>query len=316
VSSRSPDGGVLCALVTPFGTDGAVDERALGALIEFQIERGSQGLFVLGTLGEGLLCTPEERMRVAELCRERVAGRVPLVLHCGAADTGTAARLVEHAAGAGVGAVAAIPPLFFPYDERALYDHFARLVDAGGGSGLEHYVYDNPERVGFALGVPLVTRLVDELEPIVGVKDTGDSLGKMTQYLAHGANAGARAGATPPRVFTGNNLLILPALVMGAQGGVSALANAAPELFRALHDRFARGQLDDARRLQLLIARLHATLAGVPYIAGVKHLVTLRGLPGGRSRAPLPELTSEQAQAVERRLAAEDDLREWLKPVG
>jgi dihydrodipicolinate synthase/N-acetylneuraminate lyase len=307
VSSRSPDGGVLCALVTPFGADGAVDERALGALIEFQIERGTDGLFVLGTLGEGLLCTPEERMRLAAVCCERVAGRVPLVVHCGATDTGTAARLVAHAAGAGVGAVAAIPPLFFPYDEQALYDHFARLVDAGG-SELEHYVYDNPERVGFALGVPLVTRLVDSLEPVVGVKDTGDSLAKITQYLA--------GGASSPRVLTGNNLLILPALMMGARGGVSALANAAPELFRALHDRFVSGQLDEARRLQLLVARLHATLAGVPYIAGVKHLLALRGLPGGVPRAPLPGLAAEQASLIGERLAAEDELREWLEPVG
>jgi dihydrodipicolinate synthase/N-acetylneuraminate lyase len=311
VSSRSPEGGVLCALVTPFRADGAPDEDALGALIEFQIERGSQGLFVLGTLGEGLLCTPAERMRLADVCVERVAGRVPLVLHCGATDTGTAAELVAHAAGVGVRAVAATPPLFFPYGEEGLFDHYARLVEAGG-SGLEHFVYDNPERVGFALGVPLVTRLVEELEPVVGIKDTGDSLAKITQYLAHGAGA---PEAAAPRVFTGNNLLVLPALVMGARGGVSALANGVPELFRALHDRFVEGRLEEARRLQLLIARLHGALAGVPYIAAVKHLVSLRGLPGGHPRAPLPALTTEQAWTVSRRLAAEEELQEWLEPV-
>lgn len=306
MNSRPLEAGIVCALVTPFRANGTLDPAALGELIDFQIARGVHGLFVLGTTGEGLLCSPNERKRLAAYCSERVAGRVPLVVHCGATDTRTAADLVHHAARVGVRTVAATPPFFFPYPEQALYDHFARLVEAG--PGLEHYIYDNPERVGFEVGVALVTRLLQQLEPIVGVKDTGDSLGKITKYLAGGSAA--------PRVFTGNNLIILGSLVMGGQGGVSALANATPELFTALYDAFCSDRLDDARRLQLVIARLHASLAGVPYVAGVKHLVSLRGLPGGHPRAPLPGLTEAQADAVEARLTADAELQDWLEHVG
>ena len=302
---RRLEGGIVCALVTPFRATGAIDLVALAELVEFQIERGVQGLFLLGTTGEGMLCSGLERKRLATYCNDRVRGRVPLVVHCGATDTRSAVDLVRHSATAGVRIVAATAPLFFPYPEQALYDHFARLVEAG--PDLEHYLYDNPERVGSAIGVPLVCRLVDGFDQIVGVKDTGDSLARITEYLAR--------DPAVPRVFTGNNLIILGSLVMGASGGVSALANSTPELFLALHEAYRDGQIEEARRLQLLVARLNGTLAGVPYIPGVKHLVSLRGLPGGYPRAPLPRLTSEQQRLIERRLRADPELTEWFERV-
>lgn len=299
------ESGIVCALVTPFRPDGSPDVGALGTLIDFQMERGVHALFVLGTTGEGVLCSPSERKELAEFCLERVAGRVAVVVHCGAVDTGTAVDLVRHAASVGATAVAATAPFFFAYPEAALYEHFARLAYAA--PDLDHYVYDNPERVGFAVGVPLVKRLVKEIEPIVGVKDTGDSLGKVTQYLT--------LGSASPRVFVGNNVIGLGALVMGARGVVSATSNAAPELFVAMHKAFSDGRLEDARRLQLIIAQLQAAVTGLPYIGAVKHLVTRRGLSGGCVRSPLPGLTGEQARLLDERLAANAELQEWLKPV-
>jgi len=298
-------GGIVCAVVTPFTTAGAPDVDALTTLIDFQIECGVDGIFVLGTTGEGLLCSVSERQRLTERCLQRAADRVPVVVHCGATDTGTAVELVRHAAVAGATSVAATAPIFFAYPEAAIYEHFARL--AAAAPDVEHYVYDNPERVGFSVGVPLVTRIVERLAPFVGVKDTGDSLGKITEYFVRG-DAG-------PQVYTGNNVIILPALLMGARGGVSALANAVPELFVALHRAFRNGRLDVARELQLTVARLQAAIAGVPYVAAVKHLVTRRGLPGGAPRSPLPDLTTEQARSIDDRLAAEPVLEPWLEPV-
>lgn len=306
-TSNAPrlESGIVCPLVTPFRADGSPDCDALGTLIDFQVERGIHGLFVLGTMGEGILCSTRERKELTEYCLERAAGRVPVVVHCGAVDTGTAVDLVRHAASIGAANVAATAPFFFAYPEAALYEHFARLAEAG--SDLDHYIYDNPERVGSSVGVSLVMRLVAEIEPIVGVKDTGDSLGKITQYLSHGPSS--------PKVFVGNNVIVLGALVMGARGAVSALSNAAPELFAGLYEAFCAGRLEDARHLQLVVARLMATISGLPYVAAVKHLVSLRGLPGGRTRAPLPDLTADQARSIDERIAATAELEHWLEPI-
>ncbi len=97
---------------------------------------------------------------------------------------------------------------------------------------------------------------------------------------------------------------------------MSAIASAVPELVTAVYERWAEGKLQEALRLQRLLVRLHGCIAGAPYLAAIKHLARRRGLPAGGMRAPQPGLTGEQAAEVERRLAAEDELRPWLEPVG
>lgn len=297
-------GGIVSALLTPFGRDGSVDGAALDALVDFQVERGVDGLFALGTSGEGLLLSPTERGELVERVLARVDGRVPVAIHCGAADTATAVELVSAAAAAGARTVAAIPPLFFDYTDRGVYEHYVRLAEAA--PGVDHYLYDNPARVGYGIGTDLVCKLVAEVECIRGVKDTGDSLGRITTYLATSNGI---------RVFTGNNVIILGALVMGAAGAVSTTANAVPELFGALYAAYRDGDLGKARELQLTAARLQHLLVGLPYVAAAKHLLAVRGLPGGRTRSPLPELTVQQRTALDQRLRGDLMLTPWLAPV-
>lgn len=298
-------GGIVTALVTPLDARGDVDTTALDALVDFQVDRGADGLFVLGTSGEGLLLSPAERGKVTEQVLARAGDRIAVAVHCGAADTDTAAQLVSAAADAGARTVAAIPPLFFNYTERAVHDHFARLADAA--PGIDHYLYDNPARVGYSIGTDLARRLTDEVSCIRGVKDTGDSLGRITTYLATSEQM---------RVFTGNNVIVLGALVMGAAGAVSTTANAVPELFAELYATYQRGNLDKARDLQLTAARLQQALAGLPYIAAAKHLLAVRKLPGGHTHPPLPDLTAEQRTTLDQRLASDPTLHPWLTPVG
>jgi dihydrodipicolinate synthase/N-acetylneuraminate lyase len=294
--------GIVCALVTPFRKDGAVDEPALRELIDFQAERGVDALFVLGTTGEGVLLEAAERRRATEVAADHLRGRLPLVVHCGAADTLTAAALARHAEEAGAVASAAVVPFFFHYTDAELYRHFAAIAEAAPRIG--HYLYENPERVGYSAGVGLVARLVDEVPGILGVKDTGDSIGKLGRYLA--------SPGTPIQVYTGSNLTVLPALMMGARGAVSALANAAPELLVEINRAWREGDLPRARRLQLALTRLQACLDGLPYIAAIKHLVERRGPGPGQSRPPQALLDAGQRATLDRRLAADEELGAWL----
>lgn len=303
--TRNPPRGVVSALLTPFGSDGQVDTGALAELIDFEITAGVDGLFVLGTSGEGLLLPAAERMAFTEAALEIVASRVPLVVHCGAVDTETAVTLARHAATCGVAAIAALPPLFFPYNDESQLIHFSRIAEAAPEA--DHYVYDNPDRTGYALGPDLVMRLIREIPGLRGLKDTGDSLARVTTYLAR---------PEPPVVYTGNNVLLLGALVMGAAGAVSTLANAAPELFSAIVTAYDEGRLEDARDLQLVVARLQTALSRMPYFAAAKHLVTRRGLPGGTTRSPIPALTPADRAALDSRIDADPALSRWLPPVG
>jgi 4-hydroxy-tetrahydrodipicolinate synthase len=298
--------GIICALATPFNKDETVDVGAMRRLLDFQIEKGMHGLFPLGTTGEGLLMNPEERMALAEAVVEHVGERAPVLVHCGAADTKTAAELTRHAAGLGVAGVATVAPYYFAYGPEELFRHFVTVAEASPGTA--NYLYENPERVGYSLGVSLVTRLVKEVPNIRGIKDTGDSIGRLQAYLAQ--------PGTPPEIYTGNNMTILPALAIGARGAVSALANAVPELVVRLYRSFVEGSQEEARTLQRSLARVHGALGGLSYVGAVKHLMERRGLPAGGTRGPQPAMTSEQAKLIDSRLEAWPELEPWFQPAG
>jgi 4-hydroxy-tetrahydrodipicolinate synthase len=294
--------GVICALVTPFGADGEVDPDAIHQLIDFHCAHGTDGLFVLGTSGEGLLLAPEERMAVTERVLKFAAGRLPVVVHCGAVDTRSAARLAEHAERHEADAIAATGPLFFAYQEPEIVEHFRRIADAAPATDL--FIYENPARVGYSLGTAVINQLVSDVESIVGVKDTGASVARLSSYRSTGKDM---------VVFTGDNTMLLAALVTGAAGLVSTTSNVAPELFAGIVSAFAAGDLATARERQLVATRLQAAVSGLPYVAAVECLMRMRGLPAGAGRRePMRHLTADQEATL--RVWVEDDpaLSDWL----
>jgi 4-hydroxy-tetrahydrodipicolinate synthase len=297
--------GIVCAAVTPFAEDGSVDQAAAKDLFDFLVEKGVHSLFVLGTTGDGPILPPDERRSIAEFALEHVSGRVPVVVHTGAADTKTTAELARHAEQSGAAAAATVAPFYFAYGPEALYRHFRTVAEAA--SGIEHYLYDNPERIGYSIGPSTVGRLVTEVPNIVGIKDTGDSIGRLTEYLAH-------PGETP-HIYTGNNLIIFPALSIGARGAVSALANAVPELVVAIYDAWSEGRTDECLDLQLTLTRFNTCLKGMPYAGGIKHILERRGLSGGGGRAPQSRVSPEEAAEIDRRLSSLEELEPWIEPV-
>lgn len=275
---RGLEGGIVSSLTTPFQGDQRIDYGAFEELIEFQISSGVHGLFVLGTAGEGLLLGADERRAAAEFVLDKAGGRIPVAIHCGALDTHTTSSLAFHAADAGADAVAVVSPFYFTYDTNALRKHFTEVARA---CSVPFYLYDNPERVGYSLDFEMVHELVRDVENIRGVKDTGDSVARVTRY--------GTFKDPPVEVYTGNNLIVLPSLLMGATGSVSALASAFPELFVTLYELWKKGDVDEATGVQLTVARLQAVLDGGPYVGGIKYLMRRRGLPSGGMRAPLPD---------------------------
>lgn len=304
-SPRGLTGGIVCSLVTPFRADESVDLEAFGRLIDLQIAAGVHGLFVLGTAGEGMLLEADERREAAAFAIEQARGRVPVAVHIGAADTRTTAALAEHAAGAGADAVAVVCPYYFAYGRAALSGHFTTVARAA--RSVPVYLYDNPERVGYSLDFDLVHELVRDVDNIRGVKDTGDSVGRVTRY--------ATFSDPTIEVYTGNNMTVLPALVMGARGSVSAMASAFPELFVSIYELYTKGDIAAAMDAQLQAAKLQSVLDGLPYVGGIKYLAHRRGLPSGGMRAPLPDAGAVAGTIDERLERLGDAIARWIEPV-
>jgi 4-hydroxy-tetrahydrodipicolinate synthase len=213
--------GVLCPIATPLD-GGEVDEDALSSLTEFILENGVDGLFPCGTTGEFASLAPEERSRVIDTVSE-VAGDAPVI--AGAAGTSVPETLerIEEAKAAGADAAAIVGPYFHtangPGGTRNFFEEIATET------ALPLYLYNIPMYVGNEISAETVGALA-AYDSVHGMKDTSGDLSYFLSVDRH----------TPEEfvLFQGFDTLLVPALRMGSNGGVHALANVIPEAFSEL----------------------------------------------------------------------------------
>src|ERR671910_778048 len=138
--------GVLLPVITPYDEKIRVDEQMMRQLVDFHITAGVQGLFVLGSTGQGPAMTLEERKETADIALDQAKGRVPVVIHVGTADTGSAVALAEHAAEHRADAVAIVPPYY--YSDHTEYEIIAHYKAVHKAVSLPLFIYENPKYSG------------------------------------------------------------------------------------------------------------------------------------------------------------------------
>jgi N-acetylneuraminate lyase len=272
----APLRGALAASVTPLaGAGGDVDEDAFGPLVDFLARAGLDGILALGTAGEGILLTVEERRRAADQFLQAASGRLQVAVHCGAQTTADTVSLAAHAAEIGADAVVVIGPPYFKLDERAQYAHF--LAAATACAPLPFYVYEFASTTGYAVSPAVIERLRDEASNLAGLKVSDTPFAAFRHYLLPGLD-----------VFVGPEALIADGLRDGAVGAVSALASALPsEVVDVVRDPTA----DGAARL----GELRAFVERFPRQPALKRLLALQGVPVREAvRRPLRGLTDEE----------------------
>ena len=275
--------GIFPALVTPMSDDGAtVNYTALRQLVEMLIRNGIHGLFVCGGSGEGVLLTPDERRQILETVLDQAAGRVHIVAHVGSIVTAQAEELARHAATLPVDAVAAIPPFYFKVDQTALREHYALIGAAAGDKPL--WVYNIPSATGVEIDTPVMTDLLT-VPTVSGIKYTSPNLADMSQ-IAH-----LRDDIT---VLSGQDQVCVAALSMGAHGAIGSTYNILPTTFARLYDAAQRGDWATAQAIQQDANRVIAALLTAPLIAGMKVLLSERGIDCGGPRRPQRPLSEEE----------------------
>ncbi|MGH9819974.1 MAG: dihydrodipicolinate synthase family protein, partial [Pyrinomonadaceae bacterium] len=133
MASNKPFEGILMPMPLAFKNDGSVDSGTTDAIIDFYLAAGVHGFFPLGTHGQGMVLEIDERKKVAEQIVKRVAGRVPIVLHIGTANTYSSIDLAKHAAGLGVDAIGVVPPYYYPHDDYEVYAHYKAIAKSVPG---------------------------------------------------------------------------------------------------------------------------------------------------------------------------------------
>lgn len=265
--------GALAASVTPLAGSGSrVDEEAFGPLVDFYVEAGLDGVLALGTAGEGILLSTEERRLVADAFLQAADRRLQVAVHCGAQTTAQTVELAAHAAEVGADAVVVIGPPYFSLDEQAQYAHF--LAAAMACAPLPFYIYEFAATAGYAIAPAVIERLRDEVDNLAGLKVSDTPFDAFRKYLLPGLD-----------VFVGPEALIHDGMTNGAVGAVSALASALPgEVAAVVREPTAEG----AARL----GELRASVERFPRQAALKRLLEKQGVPLREDvRAPLRGLT-------------------------
>jgi dihydrodipicolinate synthase/N-acetylneuraminate lyase len=270
--------GAIAAAVTPLASGGGdLDEAAVGPLVRFLADGGIDGALVCGTTGEGILLSPPERVRVAERFVEARPDGFQVAIHAGAQSTADTVALATHAKEIGADAVAVIAPPYFPLDEPALLEHLRAAAEACGP--LPFYVYEFAGRSGYAIPVAVIERLRETSPNLAGLKVSDTPWSAIEPYALEGLD-----------LFVGSEPLVLEALEHGADGAVSGLATAFPEIVAALvHDRDATAGEH--------VSTLRTLLGPIPFHAALKEILVARGVPIRPDvRPPLRPLTPQERE--------------------
>lgn len=274
--------GTLAAAVTPLRAD-AFDGEAADALMDLYAGAGLDGILALGTTGEGVLFAPHERQAIAERFVAAAAGRLAVIVHCGAQSTRETVGLAAHAAEAGADGVAVIGPPYFALDDRSLLAHFSAAAAACAPAPF--YLYEFAARSGYAVPLPVIAELREAAPNFRGLKVSDARWEDFSGYLVEGLD-----------VFVGPESLIARGLEAGAVGAVSGLAAGFPELVAAL-------VRDPSTEAAERVAAVRDAVQRLPFQSALKHVLARRGVPiDAAVRAPLRSLDEAEGAALDREL--------------
>ncbi|MBI5484351.1 MAG: 4-hydroxy-tetrahydrodipicolinate synthase [Deltaproteobacteria bacterium] len=270
--------GSIVAIVTPFN-NGAVDEQKLRALVDFQIENGTDAIVACGTTGESSTLDNDEHLNVIRIVFEQAAGRVPVIAGTGSNSTAEAINLTREAKELGVAGVLLVTPYYNKPTQEGLYRHYMAIADA---VDIPQILYNVPGRTGVNLLPETVARLAPHRN-IVAIKEATGSLQQASEVMAL---CGSQID-----VFSGDDFITFPMMACGAKGVISVLANIMPKTVGDLTDAFFAGDLAKARQLHLDTLKIGNAMFIESNPIPVKTALGLMGKCSDEVRLPLCEMS-------------------------
>ena len=285
--------GLGVALVTPFTENGAVDFAAVAKIVDNLVEGEVDYILVLGTTGETPTLTADERKALIRFVRERVAGRVQLMVGVGGNCTRDVVATLRTWDLSGYDAVLSVNPYYNKPNQEGLYQHFKAIAEA---SPLPIMLYNIPGRTGVNMAPETIARLAKDCPNILGVKEASGNLEQMERIKA----------LTPSDflLISGDDGLTVEVIKRGGVGVISVLANAYPAETKEVVSLALLNKMEEAeQKLQALDDIISALFEeGNP--VGIKTALHLKGICSNTMRLPLVS-GSEALQAKMKNLIAE-----------
>jgi 4-hydroxy-tetrahydrodipicolinate synthase len=277
--------GSLVAIATPMQDDGSLDFAALRRLIDWHVESGTAGIVVVGTTGESPTVDVDEHCELIRTTVDHVKKRVPVIAGTGANSTSEAIELTEFAKKVGADASLSVVPYYNKPTQEGLYRHFRTIAEK---VGLPTILYNVPGRTVADMSNDTVLRLAD-VPGIVGLKDATSDLGRCTELLRGLKAKGKRDFA----VYSGDDIVALPLILVGGQGVISVTANVAPKGMADMCRAALAGEIDKAREINDRLIPLHRRLFVEANPIPVKWALAQMGRIGGGIRLPLVPLSPQ-----------------------
>ncbi len=284
--------GLGVALVTPFrpaehGGVPPIDYAGLQLVIEHQINGGIDYLVVLGTTGESVTITADEKKQLLLQVIEVVKNRVPIVLGVGGNNTAEVVHQLETYDLSGVDGILSVSPYYNKPMQEGIYQHYKALAQA---SLLPILLYNVPGRTMSNISAETTLRLARDFENIIGIKEASGNLDQIAMILKH-----------RPKdflVISGDDALTLPILALGGDGVISVVGNALPGEFSRLVEAAMKDDMITARRehFKLLELMTHIFAEGNP--GGIKEALRILGLCGNTLRLPLVNVGEPTAKKI------------------
>ena len=279
-------------MITPMTPDGGVDYAGAARLASYLVDdMRNDGLVISGTTGEAPTTTDEEKERLLRAVVEAVGDRATVVAGVGTYDTAHTCAAARQAERAGADALLVVTPYYNKPPQAGLVAHFTRVADS---TGLPVILYDIPGRTG----TPIATESLIQLSAhprIVAVKDAKADLGAGSQVML----------ATDLVFYSGEDMLNLPWLSLGAAGFISVVGHVAGDRLHDMIDAYLAGRVSQARQIHLdLLPVIIGIMTRTQGAIATKAALGLLGLPGGPVRGPLIDMTPAQVEQLRTDLVA------------
>jgi 4-hydroxy-tetrahydrodipicolinate synthase len=268
--------GTGVAIVTPFRNDGSIDFKSLGKLLEHIIKGGVNYVVALGTTGESVTLSKDEKMAVVNFVTDTVSGRIPIVVGIGGNNTQEVLDSINHSDFASVDAILSVAPYYNKPSQQGLYMHFKAIAEV---CPVPVIVYNIPGRTGSNMNAETTIRLAMDFRNIIGVKEASGNFIQIMKIIKDKPKGFL--------VISGDDALTLPMVSLGGAGAISVIANACPEVFAEMVSLALKGNFEKAAALHYKLYDLTNALFEEGNPSGVKAALEILKVSPNNLRLPL-----------------------------
>ncbi len=276
MTKKLPFTGSGVAIVTPFDGN-KTNYEALGELIEFNIQNGTDAIIICGTTGEASTMPDSEHLAAIEYTVKKVAGRVPVIAGTGSNETVHAIELSKKAEELGADALLVVTPYYNKATQKGLVQHFSAIANS---VKVPIILYNVPGRTALNISIGALKEL-SKIDNIVAIKEASGNISYTAQVAAE---------VPELYIYSGNDDMIVPVMSLGGKGVISVVANIMPKETHDICKLYLDGKVEESRKLQLemleLINNLFIEVNPIP----VKTALRLMGKNVGNLRLPLCDM--------------------------